>query len=96
MSDMITTYQIQNIAKLEAKTGHSWTEFVTEGAGVADLSKTDAITALKGLMGAAGITKKAPLPVSHAAKTGQSGRCIECGANLNHLSAGGYCFDCQS
>ena len=38
----------------------------------------------------------APLPVSRVAKTGQTGRCMKCGTNLNHLSAGGYCFDCKA
>lgn len=91
---MITTYQVSNIETLEARSGRSWTEFA-DAATVTDLSSEQAVTVLKGLLAAAGVTKAAPLPTSQGVQTGQSGRCNACSATLNHLSAGGYCFDCQ-
>lgn len=93
----ITAHQASNITALEARTGRSWTEFadVPVGTPVADLPKDVGIAVLKSLMAAAGIKPAQPIPASTGLLTGQSGRCAECGAALNGLSAGGYCYDCQ-
>lgn len=89
----ITEYQIGNIEQLEARSGHSWTEYAA-ATTIRDLTSEQAVTALKGLLAAAGIKKAAPLPTSPV-QTGQSGRCAECGTPLGRTSAGGYCHDCQ-
>jgi hypothetical protein len=69
---------------------------VATGRTVADLAEapeSQKVQIIRALQSAAPL---APLPVTQSFQSGQSGRCLECGTALNYLSAGGYCFDCQS
>lgn len=93
-----TAKQVSYIRSLEAKAGRKWTEFVAcpAGATLEQMPKAIASKVISALLAECPKPAKATAArKSYTRYSGQSGRCYDCGAPLNHLAAGGYCFDCQ-
>lgn len=92
---IIGTQLADRIVTIARKRGLTDTDIATAtGYSVEALAaapESDKVQIVRALQSAAPL---APLPTGN--NTGQTGRCLRCGTELNHLSAGGYCFDCQS